>query len=166
MNIIHINSLGEVSVKRDGTWDMIAGSISIADDPSQEEIDRRWAEQLTAGGLSEAEAATVQKVWACQEVNDARCRVYYGTEIGASVETEFWNFADEAAFWDELNALAQRHGLHVEEIYEGDRDGRIERQVALQKHLPEFDLDRVRAEKFKLEVLTQSLWDKQGVGVL
>jgi len=166
MNIIHINSLGEVHVKRNGTWDYLAGSVDVSDNPTQEEIDRRFAQQLSLGGLSPSDIETVQKVWACQEINDARCRLYYATEIGASVETEFAAFADEAEFWADLNELAERHDLHIEEMFEGDQDGRIERQVALQKHLQDFDLDRVRAEKFKLEVLTQSLWDKQGVGVL
>ncbi len=160
---IIINSLGEVFIA--GNEDLSVGSVNISDDPSPQEIAKRFRRQLVDIGLDGEQIALVEKVWKLQEINDGTSRLWLSKGMGR-IDTEFSAFKDETGFWNTLEKTAKDIGAEVAELYEGghvdsympndgkptkegdrpnpDRPGwfvgknhgRIERQVALQATIP------------------------------
>ena len=164
---IIINSLGEVFIA--GNEDLCVGSVNISDDPTPQEVAKRFRRQLVDIGLDGEQIALVEKVWKLQEINDAISRLWLNKGMGC-IDTEFSAFKDATDFWDTLEKTAKDIGVDVFELYEGEHvdsympndgkpmkegdkpnpdrpgwfvgrnHGRIERQVALQKAIPHYCL--------------------------
>lgn len=187
-----INSLGEVLVGDD----YIGGSINVSDNPSEEEIARRFRQQLVDGGLTDDQVAIVDKIWDAQKLNDSRIRLAYfgGRPV---VESEFIAFSDDTEMWDRINSVAVTIDARVDDVCEfphldhycpgpnceprpgalpsperngwfvGPNHGRMERQVALQLYLTDdFTAEQHDVARRKLSDATDAIWSDAGVALL
>lgn len=189
---LNINTIGEVFLGNDH----VGGSINVSDNPSEEEIERRFQQQLLDGGLTADQLATVNKVWEAQKLNDSRIRAaYFGGRL--VVESEFIAFSDNTEMWNRIAASAAAIDAKVDEMCEfphldhycpgpnskprpdarpsperagwfiGPDHGRMERQVALQLFLDDdFTPEQLTEARQKLSDATDTIWSDAGMALL
>ena len=156
-----INSLGEVLNGHN-----YIGYTSSSNELGEAEIELWFRHKMIDAGLDGVAIALVEHVWALQELNDARFRLWFGSGM-LRLDTEFCGFVDQTDLWSEIDDVARRLSLKVEVLHEtpcldhysprdgqpsdpadrpnpdkpgwffGKDHGRLERQVALQTAWPD-----------------------------